>query len=187
MQIMNYLKIILLVAAVVLLVFSFSSCSNAFKKKMISNLQTVDINRFTGTWYEIARFPHRFERNLVGVTATYNMLEDGMIEVLNKGYKNTLDGEEKVAIGKAKLASDNGKGHLKVSFFWIFYADYLVLELEPENYQYALIGSSTPNYLWILCREPFMEQSTLDRLLKRAGELGFDLSKVEMVSQKKPE
>ncbi len=181
---MNYIKIILLVAAVALLVFSFSSCSNAFKKKMLNNLQDVEINRFTGTWYEIARFPHRFERDLVGVTATYSFREDGMIKVINKGYKYTLDGEEKVATGKAKLASDNGKGHLKVSFFWFFYADYLVLELEPENYHYALIGSSTPNYLWILCREPFMEQATLDRLLKRAEELGYDLSKVEMVAQK---
>ena len=181
---MSLQKLLFLIATAIILVFAISSCAPAFRKKMLTNLKSVDINRFTGTWYEIARFPHRFERGLTGVTATYKLRDDGMIEVINKGYMNSLDGEEKIAVGKAKVASKDGKGHLKVSFFWIFYADYFILELDQQNYSYALIGSSSDTYLWILSRKPEMEKATLDMLLKRAEELGYDLSKVEFVQQK---
>ncbi|MBK9291533.1 MAG: lipocalin family protein [Bacteroidetes bacterium] len=150
---------------------------------MKPHIQPVDLNRYAGTWYEIARFPHRFERNLTGVTATYTLMPNGKIRVENKGFKNSLDGPVSKAIGKAKPAADPAVGHLRVSFFWIFYADYFILGLDQENYQWALVGSSSPNFLWILSRKPQMEQQQLERLIQRAAELGYDVSKLEMVPQ----
>ncbi len=168
---------------VLLVIISTYSCATNWSSKMKPQIQTVELERYTGTWYEIARYPHRFERDLVGVTATYTLLPNGRIKVENKGYKKSLDGELSKAIGKAKPAGDPSIGHLKVSFFWIFYADYYILALDHESYQWALVGSSSPNFLWVLGRKPQMEQATLDNLIKRAAELGYDISKLEMVAQ----
>jgi len=148
-----------------------------------TTVKSLDLNRYLGTWYEIARFPHSFEKNLVGVTATYSLRDDGKIKVLNQGYKNTLDGELSVAEGKAKIADPLKPANLKVSFFWIFYAEYNVLELD-ENYQYAMIGSSSDKYFWILCRTPQMDSATYEMLLEKARNRGYNLSKLEKVPQK---
>jgi lipocalin len=149
-----------------------------------TTVKSLDLNRYLGTWYEIARFPHSFEKNLVGVTATYSLREDGKIKVLNQGYKNTLDGELSKAEGKAKIPDPLKPANLKVSFFWIFYAEYNVLELD-ENYQYAMIGSSSAKYFWILSRTPQMDDTTYEMLLEKAQKRGYDLSKLEKVPQKK--
>jgi lipocalin len=149
-----------------------------------TTVKSLDLNRYLGTWYEIARFPHSFEKNLVGVTATYSLREDGKIKVLNQGYKNTLDGELSKAEGKAKIPDPLKPANLKVSFFWIFYAEYNVLELD-ENYQYAMIGSSSAKYFWILSRTPQMDDTTYEMLLEKARKRGYDLSKLEKVPQKK--
>jgi len=147
-----------------------------------TTVKALDLNRYLGTWYEIARFPHSFEKNLVGVTATYSLREDGKIEVLNQGYKNTLNGERSKAVGKAKIPDKLEPGKLKVSFFWIFYADYFVLELD-ENYQYAMIGSSSDKYFWILSRSPQMEPAVYEMLLEKARKRGYNLDKLYKVPQ----
>ncbi|MBU1369250.1 MAG: lipocalin family protein [Bacteroidetes bacterium] len=147
--------------------------------------QNVDLERYSGTWYEIARFPHRFEKDLVGVTATYNLKENGKIEVINQGYKNSLDGELKTAIGKAKVAKSGNPAHLRVSFFWIFYADYLILELD-ENYQYVLIGSSSDKYLWIMSRSPQLNEETYRMLVQKAADRGYNVDKLQLVEQEIP-
>lgn len=162
--------------------FLNGGCQTENKPKM--NTETVkelDLNRYLGTWYEIARFDHRFERGLVGATATYSMRDDGKIKVINQGYENTLDGKLSVAEGKAKLTGDPGK--LKVSFFWIFYGDYYILELD-NNYQWALIGSSSDKYLWILSRTPQLDDQTKGLILKKAEKRGYDTSKLIWVEQK---
>jgi len=147
-----------------------------------TTVKELDLNRYLGTWYEIARFPHSFEKNLVGVTATYSLREDGKIEVLNQGYKYTLDGEHSKAVGKAKIPDKSEPGKLKVSFFWIFYADYFVLELD-KNYQYVMIGSSSDKYFWILSRTPQMESATYEMLLQNARKRGYNLAKLMKVPQ----
>ena len=148
-----------------------------------TTVKKLDLSRYLGTWYEIARFPHSFEKNLVGVTATYTLKDDGRIEVLNQGYKNVLNGEQSKAVGKAKVPNKLEPGKLKVSFFWIFYADYFVLELDEQNYQYAMIGSSSDKYLWILSRTPQMDPSVYDMLLDKARKRGYNLSKLYIVPQ----
>jgi len=145
-------------------------------------VKELNLNRYLGTWYEIARFPHSFEKNLVGVTATYSLRDDGKIRVINQGYKSTLDGELSVAEGKAKIPNPSEPGKLKVSFFWIFYGDYFVLELD-ENYQYVMIGSSSPKYFWILSRTPQMAPEVYEMLLERARKRGYNLEKLVKVPQ----
>lgn len=168
----------------ILSLFFALSCTNT-NSQMIdqTTVKKLDLNRYLGAWYEIARFPHSFERNLVGVTATYSLREDGKIKVLNQGYKNSLDGELSVAVGKAKIPDELMPGKLKVSFFWIFYADYYVLELD-DNYQYAMIGSSNDKYFWILSRTPQLDSATYEMLLDKARKRGYNLSKLEKVPQR---
>ncbi|WP_167618292.1 lipocalin family protein [Maribellus sediminis] len=172
-------------AAILFLVVSvFISCGQNTQKNSgmdVSTVKALDLDRYLGTWYEIARFDHSFERNLEGVTATYSMRGDGKIKVVNQGYKGSLDGELKRAVGKAKLTSDPGK--LKVSFFWFFYSDYLVLELDTD-YRWVLIGSSSPNYLWILSRTPQLDEATKQHILDKAASRGYDTSKLIWVKQK---
>lgn len=148
-----------------------------------TTVKELDLNRYLGKWYEIARFPHSFEKNLLGVTATYALKDNGMIEVLNEGFKNTLEGERSKAMGKAKIQNKREPGKLKVSFFWIFYADYYVLELDTENYRYAMIGSSSDKYFWILCRTPQMDETVYTMILNKARKRGYNLEKLYKVLQ----
>ncbi|MDG2080255.1 MAG: lipocalin family protein [Bacteroidales bacterium] len=170
------------------LLFSFVSvvilsCSSSHKMIDNNTVKNLDINKYIGTWYEIARYPHSFEKNLVGVTANYTLNNDGTIKVINKGYKGSLSGKMKKAVGKAKIPDKRKSANLKVSFFWIFYSDYLVMELDEKDYQWAVVGSSSPNYLWILCREPQMSVMMLNEIKSRLVERGYDLSNLQMVPQ----
>ncbi len=168
---------ILLLAALVV-----AGCKN--QNSAIMNqpgIEQFDLQRYLGQWYEIARYDHRFERGLEGVTATYSLRDDGKIKVVNAGYKNSLDGKYKEAVGKAKTTDVPGK--LKVSFFWFFYADYIILELD-DDYQWALIGSSSDNYLWILSRTPQLDERTKEHILAKARARGYDTSKLIWVKQK---
>ncbi len=152
-----------------------------------STVDSFDPDRYLGTWYEIARFPHSFEKNLVGVTATYSLRDDGKIKVVNKGFKNSFSGESRTSVGKAKPAKSGNPAHLRVSFFLFFYADYKVMELDEENYQWAIVGSSSPDYLWILCRKPQMDEALYSKLVSLAATRGYDTSRLERVPQKEEE
>lgn len=162
------------------------SCNCVNQRNMFrpETVKEVDINRYMGVWYEIARFPHRFERDLTGVTATYTLRDDGKIDVLNEGYKHSLDGKHRKTRGKARVPDKSQPGKLKVTFF-IFGADYYILELDKENYTWALVGSSSPNYLWILGRRPQMEDDTYTMLVEKARQHGYDISLLIKVEQKK--
>jgi lipocalin len=155
-------------------------------QQTMKTVSFVDINRYMGTWYEVARFPHSFEKNLVGVTATYRLKENGKVEVINQGYKNTLDGKLSRAKAFAKQPNPNEPGRLKVYFFWPFGADYLILDLDP-HYQWALVGSSSPNFLWILSRTPQMDAELYKSIVDKAHSLGYNVEKLELVKQKTPE
>lgn len=165
-------------------VLIFSFCGIQTQSKMIdkTTVKELDINRYMGTWYEIARFPHSFEKNLVGVTATYSLRDNGKIRVVNEGYKKTLDGKRSSAEGKAKIPNKKEPGKLKVAFFWNFYGDYYVLELD-KDYQWAMIGSSSDKYFWILSRTPQMDPDTYNMLLENARKRGYKLEKLIKVPQ----
>jgi apolipoprotein D and lipocalin family protein len=139
-----------------------------------------DKDRYLGKWYEVARLDHRFERGLQQVTATYDVREDGSIDVLNRGF-DTAKGEWREARGKARFAGDPGTASLKVSFFGPFYGGYNVLDLDPD-YQIALVAGPTRDYLWILARRPDPPREDVERLVRRAGELGFDTASLVYVT-----
>ena len=145
-----------------------------------STVKEFEIDKYLGTWYEIARFDHKFERGLQGVTTSYLRQNDGSIKVLNQGFYNSLKGKRFQAEGRAKLT--NKTGILKVSFFWILYADYLIMELD-KNYQWALIGSKSDNYLWILSKTPELKENTKSFILEKAIKRGYDVSKLIWVVQ----
>ncbi|MCP4864449.1 MAG: lipocalin [Alteromonas sp.] len=149
----------------------------------VKPVQGFEADRYLGTWYEIARFDHSFERGLSQITANYSMRDDGGIRVLNRGY-NAGEGEWNEAEGKAYFVEDEQTGHLKVSFFGPFYASYVVAELDKENYRYSLVTGPDKTYLWILARTPELPQDVLDSLLGKAKALGFDTSKLIWVEHK---
>lgn len=168
-----------------LLVSLFSIGLNACSNEQLNNstVSELDLNRYVGKWYEIARFDHIFERGLVGCTANYTLQDNGYIKVVNAGYKKTLDGKYDESVGKARRPNEDEPGKLEVAFFANFYADYYVLEL-ASDYRYVLVGSKTDKYLWILSRTPQMEQVDLDFLLKRAKERGYNVDKLIWVEHK---
>lgn len=145
-----------------------------------STVKQLDILRFMGKWYEIARYDHTFEKGMTHVTAEYSLESDGKIRVINRGIKND---KPKEIVGKAKQYDPvEYPGRLKVSFFLWFYSDYYVLELD-KDYQYALIGSSSDKYLWILSRTPELPKDILNKLLANIKQRGYDLSRLVYVEQ----
>lgn len=167
----TYLKIRMLLLSLVLLLVAcaFGSNRKSVSHKTVSDL---DLNEFMGTWYEIARFDHRFERGMTDVTATYRLLDDGKIEVINRGIR---DGKPMESIGKAKTTDQPGR--LRVSFFWEFYSDYDILAM-GNNGEWALIGSRSPKYLWILARTPHLAPATLGSIIEQAKALGYNTDKL---------
>lgn len=132
-----------------------------------------ELERYLGTWYEIARLDHPFERGLSRVSAQYSMRADGGITVLNRGYDSST-GQWKEATGRAYPLATPQQASLKVSFFRPFYGGYHVIELERENYSYALVSGPTRDYLWILSRTAKLEAEILKQRVNKAARLGFD-------------
>lgn len=160
---------------VALLASIFAGCDSA--KVDNSTVKTVDLNRYLGYWYEIARFDHPFERGLDYAMAHYTLRDDGKIDVLNTGIK---DGRAEDAKGIAKTT--DVVGLLRVSFFGPFYGDYRIMMLD-ENYQYALVGGNNSKFLWILSRTPQLDDATRTLILAEADRRGYDTSKLIWVKQ----
>ncbi len=181
----KYIYIIFSLFALSIIVYCALSCATQKSLTDKSVVPELDLERYLGKWYEIARFDHSFERGMIGVTAEYSMRSDGKIKVVNSGYKNGFDGEISQAVGKAKIPDPlNNPAKLKVSFFWFFYGDYYVLDID-ENYQWALIGSSSDKYLWILSRTSQIPDELYNELLEKLNKRGYDVSKLIKVEQKK--
>ncbi len=138
----------------------------------LTPVEGFELDRYLGTWYEIARLDHRFERGLSEVTATYEAGAPGTVKVINRGF-DTDKGEWDDIVGKAKFVDAEDVGRLKVSFFGPFYGAYNIIEL-GEDYDYAMVSGPNRSYLWILARSPDLPAETRDRLVSRAADLGFD-------------
>ena len=150
------------------------------------NVQPVsdfELNRYLGKWYEIARLDHSFERGLEQVTANYSLRSDGSVKVINRGF-NPGKNKWKEAEGKAYFVGEPDIGQLKVSFFGPFYGGYNIIELGKEGYQDSLVCGPNLSYLWILARDPNLDQKTVDGLVSKASLLGFETDKLIFVKHK---
>lgn len=135
----------------------------------------VDLDRYMGKWYEIARLPNRFQKDCAAaVMATYTLLPDGKVSVLNECLQ--ASGKSKSAKGKAKVADKTTSAKLRVTFFWPFYGDYWILDLGPD-YEYAVVGEPKRKYCWILSRNPQIEESLYKDLITRIAKQGYDTSR----------
>lgn len=169
---------IMRIYAFLILCLTIYSCSTTHPA--LDCASGFDINRYTGTWYEIARLPNRFEKGLSGVQANYQWTKDSTITVINSGVKSS---GKKVRIeGVAFIPDSKVPAKLRVSFFRPFYSDYWVLAID-QNYESALIGEPGRNYLWILSRTPQMNEATYKTLVQIAARKGFDTKKLERISQ----
>ncbi|MDU0372641.1 lipocalin family protein [Hymenobacter endophyticus] len=132
----------------------------------------VDLHRYAGLWYEVARLPTRFEKGCQHVTAEYKLRPDGKVSVRNTCHKESLNGPAEAATAVAR-AVDATNAKLKVQFFWPFEGDYWILDLDQSDYQYALVGEPGREKLWLLSRKPHMERNLRDKLVAKGRELGF--------------
>jgi len=148
----------------------------------VKPVEDFEIENYLGTWYEIARLDHPFERGLSNVTAEYSMRDDGGVQVINRGFK-TSKGKWETAEGKAYFVDDSGTGKLKVSFFGPFYGAYNVIALDKQAYQWSLVVGPDTGYMWILSRKPVLEKAIVDELISEAKTHGFNTDELIFVNQ----
>lgn len=163
----------------VLLVVLLTGCTSA--PKGIEPVQEFELSKYLGTWYEIARLDHSFERGLSNVTAEYSLREDGGVRVINRGY-SAEEGKWEQAEGKAYFVEDSDTGHLKVSFFGPFYGAYVVFNLD-EDYQQSFVSGPDRSYLWFLSRTPTVSEADKQRFIQAAQAKGFDTDELIFVEQ----
>ncbi len=137
----------------------------------------VQINRYLGTWYEIAHFPQSFQKDCTRTTANYSLRSDGEIDVLNQCRKGSKNGKESVAKGRARVVDKTTNAKLEVSFFRPFWGDYWILELGNE-YEYAVVGHPSRDYLWILSRTPTMDEETFQRIIAGLQKQGYETDRL---------
>ncbi len=163
-----------------------SGCSQTTTERLqlapLTTVPEVDLERYLGTWYEIASYPQRFQEGCTGTTATYSLREDGQIDVLNKCRKGSLDGPEDVAEGRARVVDRTSNAKLEVTFFWPFWGDYWIIDL-GSDYEYAVVGHPSRDYLWILSRTPTLDEKTYEGILGRLEDMGYPLDRLEKTLQ----
>ncbi len=167
------------------LVLMALGCATSTSRQGLPPLQTVphvDLEKYLGTWYEIASFPQSFQKGCTGTTASYSLRSDGKIEVLNRCRQGSLEGKEKTAKGRARVVDPATNAKLKVSFFGPFWGDYWIIDLAPD-YSYAVVGHPSRDYLWILSRTPTMDEATYQGILRRLGEQGYQLDRLQRTLQ----
>lgn len=168
--------------ALSLLAASVTACTTTTEREGLPPVQTVnrvDLPSYLGTWYEIASFPQSFQRGCSNTTARYAMREDGDIEVLNTCTK---DGEQKQALGRARVVDAATNAKLEVSFFGPFWGDYWIIDL-ADDYSHAIVGSPSRDALWILSRTPGMDEAKLEALKGVIEPQGFDVTRLQRTQQ----
>lgn len=162
-----------------------SGCATTASRLNLPPLQTVpkvDLQRYLGTWYELAAFPQGFQRGCTGTTATYTLREDGQLDVLNRCRLGSLHGKEKVATGRARVVDAQTNAKLEVSFFRPFWGDYWIIHLDAD-YRYVVVGHPSRDYLWILGRTPTMEQALYDSIVAKLEADGYPLDRLVRTEQ----
>lgn len=160
------------------LLFALSGCLGMPDK--VTPVQNFNLDKYLGTWYEVARLDHSFEQGLTAVTAEYSLREDGGVKVINRGFSSE-NGAWKQAEGKACFVDGDEQGYLKVSFFGPFYGSYVVFELDQKDYQYAFVSGPNNEYLWLLARTPNVSKDIIERFVSMSQQRGFDTNQLVYV------
>lgn len=143
----------------------------------------VDVSCYIGKWFEISKLPNSFQKGCNCTTAEYSIIDEETIRVVNSCRKDSTTGELDQANGKAYVVEGTNNAKLRVQFFWPFRGDYWIIELDKENYKYAVVGTPSRKYLWILSRTPKMDEQIYSMLIERCKTKGFDVSKLEITEQ----
>ncbi len=143
---------------------------------------SVDLDRYAGKWYEIARYPNWFETDCVGTTAEYTLRDDGKVTVVNTCRAQTLDGDIDRIEGVARVADENTNAKLKVQFFWPFEGDYWIIDL-ADDYSYAVVGNPGRDFFWILSRTPTLDEAIYQDIVEQMPAWRYDPERLEQVPQ----
>ena len=148
----------------------------------LATVEQVEVQRYMGTWYEIAKYPNNFQRGCSAVTAEYTLRDDGTVRVLNTCRDSDGVTVKSTIEGFAEVADPTSNAKLTVYFFYPFGAPYWIIDLD-ENYQYAVVGDPSRTFLWILSRTPTLDATTYDQILQRLPEKGYDPARLELTPQ----
>ncbi len=165
-----------------LTIMMFAGEARAQDKPPLNVVDSVDLQRYLGKWYEIASYPAWFQKGCTGSTAEYILMSGGKIRVVNRCRKERLDGPLKESKGKAEVVDAKTNAKLKVWFFWPFKGNYWIIELD-DDYRWAVVGEPKRKYLWILSRTATMEDSVYRDILSRLPPKGYDLDRLQRTPQ----
>jgi len=168
---------IIFALSVSLILVLFLFFRNNAQSQSLETVPNVDLNRYTGKWYEIASFPQRFQKGCHCTTAEYTLSKEDYIIVENRCNKDSINGKVSYIKGKAFVEPNSGNAKLKVQFFWPFRGKYWIIDL-AEDYSYAVVGHPNRKYLWILSRTPVINETTYLEIIKRLQAKSFDISKL---------
>lgn len=168
---MNYRLLLLLLATFIL------------KSQTLQTVPSVDLKKYSGKWYEIASYPQRFQKGCNCTTAEYTLTDKDYVIVENRCNKDSVTGKQSYIKGKAFIEKNSGNAKLKVQFFWPFKGKYWIIDL-ADDYSYAVVSHPNKKYLWILSREPKMNEAIYSEIISRLKEKGFDLNKITKTVQK---
>ncbi len=172
--------IVCLCCSITLVLMSATAHPDSAELKVVDS---VDLSRYLGKWYEIASYPAWFQRGCTASTAEYALLTDGKIRIINRCHKGRPDGPLKESVGKAEVSDEQTNAKLKVWFFWPFKGNYWIIDLD-DDYRWAVVGEPKRKYLWILNRTPTMDQTLYQNILSRLPSKGYDPSKLNRTLQK---
>ncbi|MCB2206026.1 lipocalin family protein [bacterium] len=158
-----------------LTMIAIAGCGGSYPP--LETVERVDLERYAGKWYEIARLPNSFQEDCWNSTAEYTLIDDETVRVINRCEEDSVGGEIDDVEGKAWVVEGSNNAKLKVSFFWPFKGDYWILMLD-DAYQWVAVGTPSREYLWIMARDPQPDYLPLDRIKQELARKGFDVTKL---------
>ncbi len=165
--------------------WSISGCREETGRQPLQTVPKVDLDRYLGRWYEIARIDHSFQKGCIDSTADYSLREDGDIKVINSCRKVSPEGKISSIEGRARVLDKDTNAWLKVQFFWPFEGDYVIIDLDDSNYSYAVVGHPSRDYLWVLSRFPQMDDGLYEEIIKKISRQGYDVKRIKKYNQVK--
>lgn len=152
------------------------------RSQTLQTVPNVDLKKYCGKWFEIASYPQRFQKGCHCTTAEYTLTDKDYVIVENRCNRDSVSGKKSYIKGKAFIEKNTGNAKLLVQFFWPFKGKYWIIDL-ADDYSYAVVSHPNKKYLWILSREPKMNEEIYLQIISRLKQKGFDLTKIQRTTQ----